>query len=82
MNQDRPNSTNTGSGIVQDANRLNPRGEANTQSQAPSDIVADATEATSDIIRGVRNVSGEIIEHAKTAADGLLDHVNEVGATN
>jgi hypothetical protein len=51
MDQDRPNSTNTGSGIVQDANRLNPQGEAKTQPQAASDIVADATAAASDIIR-------------------------------
>ena len=76
MNQDRPNSTNAGSGIVPNRNRLNPQGEA-AQPQAPSDIVADATEAASDIIRGVRNVSGEIIEHAKAAADGVIDQAQQ-----
>jgi vacuolar-type H+-ATPase subunit H len=77
MDQDRPKSTNAGSGIVQDPNRLNPQGEAKTQPQAASDIVADATAAASDIIRGVRNVSGEIIEHAKTAADGVIDQAQQ-----
>ena len=80
MDQDRPNSTNTGSGIVQDPNRLNPQGEAKTQPQAASDIVADATEAASDIIRGVRNASGEIIEHAKTAADGVIDQAQQAAS--
>ena len=73
MDQDRPKSTNAGSGVVQDPDRLNPQVEAKTQPRAASDIVTEATEAASDIIRDVKNVSGEIIEHAKTAADGVID---------
>jgi len=80
MDQDRPKSTNAGSGVVQDPDRLNPQVEAKTQPQAPSDIVADATEAASDIIRGVRNVSGEIIEHAKTAADAVIDQAQQAAS--
>ena len=73
MDQDRPKSTNAGSGVVQDPDRLNPQVEAKTQPRAASDIVTEATEAASDIIRDVKNVSGESIEHAKTAADGVID---------
>ena len=80
MNQDRPKSTNAGSGIVQDSNRLTPQGEAKTQPPAASDIVDDATEAASDIIRGVKNVSGEIIEHAKAAADGVIDQAQQAAS--
>jgi vacuolar-type H+-ATPase subunit H len=79
MDQDRPKSTNAGSGIVEDPNRLNPQVEAKTQPQAASDIVAEAT-AASDIIRDVKNVSGEIMEHAKTAADGAIDQVQQAAS--
>jgi vacuolar-type H+-ATPase subunit H len=80
MDLDRAKSTNAGSGIVQDPNRLNPQVEAKTQPQAASDIVTESTEAASDIIRDVKNVSGEIIEHAKTAADGVIDQVQQAAS--
>ena len=80
MDQDRPKSTNAGSGVVQDPDRLNPQVEAKTQPRAASDIVTEATEAASDIIRDVKNVSGEIIEHAKTAADAVIDQVQQAAS--